>query len=200
MALIVPQAALVRIIWTLGGQPFAVNVLGCRKTGATVIDQALANTVGASIKASFTSSGLAGGAVSTTVGLANVGVRDISSAANVEFIDGGASVPGSVGDDVLPPQVAYCVTLRTARAGKSYRGRVYLPGFTKGQSTTGGTVTAAARDFAAAFLNDIRTDLPATGLSLAVVSRKNLTTELVTLAQGRDLVWDTIRGRATAGI
>ena len=197
-ALVVPQAALVRIIWSMSGQSYAVNVIGTRKTGATVIDQTTANSVGAQIKSAYTSSGLAG--LNTNIELATVGVRDISSASNVEFMDSGAAAASTGVGASLPPQVAYCVTLRTARAGKSYRGRVYLPGFGVSQLELGGTAVAAVRDNSVNFLNALRTGLPSNGLSLAIVSRKLSSTELVTSVQGRDLVWDTIRGRATAGI
>jgi hypothetical protein len=199
MALVVPQAALMRLIWSLGGSPYAVNVIGVRKTGAAVIDQALANTVGAQVKAAFSSSGHTG-SIGAQASLAQVGLRDISSPNNVEFLDGGAAVPGTDGSTLLPPQVAFVVTLRTARAGKSYRGRVYLPGFATGALAAGGLVNAGIRTSSVAFIEALRTGLPSNGLTLAVVSRKLSTTEVVTAAQGRDLVWDTIRGRATAGI
>jgi hypothetical protein len=197
--LIVPSGALVRLIWNAGSAPYAVNVIGCRKTGATVIDQALANAVGAMIKSGLNASG-ANGVMGTGISLANVGVRDISTANNVEFLDSGAAVPGGDVGKLLPPQVAQCITLRTARAGKSFRGRMYVPGYTITASDQNGAIVASTRDTTVAFVNAIRTGLPAHGLTMAIVSRANLTTELVTLVQGRDLVWDTIRGRATAGI
>lgn len=197
--LLVPGAALVRLIWTLGGTPYAVNVIGTRKTGAPVIDQGFANSVGAAIKASFTGSPLIG-QLGSAVALASVGTRDISTGNNVEFIDSAAAVAGSGAGNLLPLQVAYCITLRTAKAGKSFRGRYYQPGFEVGANLAGGTVSSGTRDAAVAFLNDVRTDLPAVGLTMAVVSRKLLTTEIVTSVQGRDLIWDTIRGRANPGI
>lgn len=198
-ALVVPQAALVRLIWHNGGTPYAVNVIGTRKTGATIIDQALANTVGATVKAAVTSSGLAA-RQAVNVSLAQVGVRDISSASNPEFIDNGAAVAGTEANPMLPPQIAFCVTLRTARAGKSYRGRCYVPGFATGDLGTNGAAATFPRDASVAFLEALRTGLPSQGLTLAIISRKNFTTEIVTACQGRDLQWDTIRGRATAGI
>jgi hypothetical protein len=199
MALVVPQAALVRLIWTLGGVPYAVNVLGVRKTGAAIIDQASANAIGGAVKGALSSSTHAAN-LSTTVALASVGTRDISSANNVEFIDTGAPVAGVGGTGLLPLQVAYCVTLRTARAGKSFRGRVYLPGFQTSANDATGHVVAGNRDVAVGFVDAIRAALPAQGVTLSIVSRKNLTTEPVTAVQGRDLIWDTIRGRAVAGI
>jgi hypothetical protein len=197
--LVVAQAALIRIVWGLQGTPYAVNVLGARKTGAAIIDQATANAVDAAIKGAFTSSGLQA-QVSTFAQINSCGVRDISSPGNAEFVGVGAAVVGTSAANLLPRQVAYCVTLRTARVGKSNRGRIYLPGFGVLQNEPGGTATAAVQTAAAAFGEAVRAALPGQGLTLSIVSRKNLTTEVVTLCQGRDLQWDTIRGRATAGI
>lgn len=199
MPLVVPQAALVRLIWSLGGSPYAVNVIGARKTGAAVVDQSLANTVGAQVKALFTSSGLAA-QISNQVTLGQVGIRDISSANNAEFLDEGGAAPGAHVANLMPPQVAYCVTLRTARAGKSFRGRVYLPGWSVSGASATGSAVSIVQSTAVAFVNGLRTGLPSNGLSLAIVSRLLSSTELVTLVQGRDLIFDTIRGRATAGI
>jgi len=198
-ALVVPGAALVRLIWTISDIPFAVNVLGTRVAGTPTFDQSFANTVGASIKGSLNGSGMLP-QLGPTVALANVGVRDIRTPSNAEFIDGGAAVPGSAAAGLLPPQVAAVVTLRTARAGKSFRGRVYLPGFAAVANDATGHIVPAVNTAATAFLESIRTSLPATGLTLCIVSRKNLSTEVVTLAMTRDTQWDTIRGRATPGI
>lgn len=197
--LVVPQAALVRLIWTQGGTQYAVNVLGARKTGAAIIDQAAANAIGAAVKGALTSSG-ALPIISNTVALATVGVRDISSPNNVEFTDSGAAVPGTAAGALMPPQVAYCVTLRTARAGKSFRGRFYFPGWAVTANAANGTAIASVQTNGVAFITNVRTALPAQGLTLAVVSRKNASTEVVTTEQGRDLLWDTIRGRSRPGI
>lgn len=197
--LVVPSAALLRLVWNMGASPYAVNVIGARKTSPAAITQSQANSLGAAVGASFTSSGLAA-QVHSGVSLTSVGIRDISAPSLPELVAAMAAVPGANAGNMLPPQIAFCVTLRTALAGRSFRGRVYLPGFTVGGNTTSGGATATVSTACLAFVNGIDSAMAANGLDLAIVSRLRSTSELVTLVQARDLTWDTIRGRATAGI
>jgi hypothetical protein len=54
-----------------------------------------------------------------------------------EYTTGFPVAGGNAGGDELPHQVAMVVTLKTAYAGRSYRGRVYLPALTEAQFTAG---------------------------------------------------------------
>lgn len=201
--LIVPNAAQLRILWANGGQLYAVNVLGV-VANAVAITQALTNTIGAAIKTAFTSSGYAG-SCSTVITLANVGLRDVRTGNAPEFIDSGAAVAGTPGTQPLPPQVALCVTLRTALAGQSFRGRVYLPGYDESVNV-GGALTGSGG--AVSFVSGIQSALQANGLNLGVLSRPapdavppraGFITP-VTAVILRDAVWDTQRRRAIPGI
>lgn len=198
--LVIPGAVLVRLVWGYGGAPTAVNVLGFRKIGGAAIDQTLANQVDAAIKAAHGTSGLKVlqfGAVE----LMSCAVRDISGPSLPEFVGSGAASAGTAPTGKqLPPQVALVVTLRTAKAGKSYRGRSYIPLWHDTALAAGGTATTAATTAAKAFIDGIDSGLTPLGLDLAVVSRKTLSHELVTLTQVRDATWDTIRKRAVPGI
>lgn len=212
-ALVITNAALVRLIWTLNGTQYAVNVMGALNTGPATFNQALANSLGAAIKSSFTSSGW-GARVSSDVALAAVGVRNIDQANQAEFVDNGVAVAGTGATDPLPPQTALVITLRTALAGPSFRGRIYLPGACEGESDTNGTCTAAAAANAASWVNTIASNMLANGLTMAVLSRpraaatipaKTITAKggfatAVNAIVNRDLVWDTQRRRAAAGI
>lgn len=203
--LIVPNAAQMRLIWASGGQLYALNVMGVVNSGSVAITQALTNTIGTAIKASFTSSAL-NSAIHTGVTLANVGLRDIRTANTAEFLDSGGPVAGAGTGDLLPPQTAFVVTLRTAQAGRSFRGRVYLPGFPEGMNQPGGTISSASTSVA--FITAIKANLQTSGLDLGVLSRPAplanppragfITT--VTSIVARDLVWDTQRRRAIPGI
>lgn len=199
-ALIIPNTVMVRLLWqTATHRP--VNVLGALKTGTVTVNQALTNTVGTAIKSAFTSSGHAA-VVGTGVSLLNVGLRDLSQANLAEFVDSGAAVPGTATGDLLPPQLALVSTLRTALAGKSYRGRVYLMGYTETSSDANGQASVAARTAATTFLNAINTALQASAMQLAVMSRPNAATgkvgfsTAVTTVQMRDAIFDTQRRRA----
>jgi hypothetical protein len=203
--LVVPGAALMRLLWTQSGVLAAVNILGVVNGGGIAITQALANTLGSSIKGSLTSSAF-GAKIGTAISLANVGIRDIRSANQPEFLDTGAAVAGTGAGDLLPPQVSFCVTLRTALAGRSYRGRVYLWGYVESQSGATGALSASAAEVA--FVTAIKSALVSSALDLGVLSRPNPTLPVpkagwvtpVTTVVARDLVFDTQRRRALPGI
>lgn len=198
-AIVIPNTVLYRIIWTLGGVAYAVNVLAGRKSSMTV-DQARADAIGAAFKSAFTTSGYAA-VVHSTVTLWNVGLRDISAPNLPEFVSNNAPQPGTqAAGKILPLQVAQVITLRTAKAGKSYRGRVFLPGFGDSALATDGSATSAATTAGKAFLDAIMTATASQGGALAVASRTTASNELVTSTQSRSSAWETIRGRAIAGI
>jgi len=59
---------------------------------------------------------------------------------------------GQAGSNFPPPQVAMRVSLQTARAGKSFRGRVYLPGLSRNSIGEDGAWTSGAVGEADAFV------------------------------------------------
>lgn len=203
--LVVANAAQLRLIWSLGGQLYAINVMGVVNTGNIAITQALTNTLGTGIKAALTSSGH-GAELHTTVALANVGLRDIRTANTAEFIDTGGATAGTSATDVLPLQTALCVTLRTALAGRSFRGRTYLCGYTEATNTAAGVKSSTTS--AVTFITNIKSNLVTVGLDLGVLSRPRVAPltpsagfiTVVTSIVARDAVWDTQRRRAIPGI
>src|SRR6185369_15804017 len=203
--LVVANAGQMRLIWALSGQLYALNVMGVVNTGSVAITQALTNTIGTAVKAAFTSSGQAA-STHTTVTLANIGLRDIRTANTAEFLDSGGAVAGTSAGDILPLQVANCVTLRTAQAGRSFRGRVYLPGYSEAFNAVLGVISGAATGVA--FVTAIKAALVASSLDLGVLSRPapqlpvprvGFITVLTSIVS-RDSVWDTQRRRAIPGI
>lgn len=205
--LVVTNAAQLRLIWALGGQLYALNVLGVVNAGSVAITQALTNTIGAAIKASFTSTNH-NTSISTTVTLANVGLRDLRTANTAEFLDTGGAVAGTNATELLPPQTSLVITLRTAQAGRSFRGRVYLPGFTEGANTVGGVAAPSGLPLAVNFVAAIQTALVNNALNLGVLSRPRVAPLVpsagfvtpVTAIVCRDAIWDTQRRRAIPGI
>lgn len=202
--LVVANAAQLRLIWGVGGQLYALNVLGV-VANAVPITQALTNTLGTAIKGSLASSGHASN-LHTTVTLANIGLRDIRTPNQFEFLDTGGPTAGTGTGDLLPPQIALCITLRTAQAGASYRGRIYLPGFAEALNTAGGTAIGTA--VAIAWVAAIQSALVAQSMNLGVLSRPDAERvppkvgwiTPVTAIVCRDAVWDTQRRRAVPGI
>lgn len=60
---------------------------------------------------------------------------------------------GLIVSDILPPQTALLLSLRTNVAGPRGRGRIYLPFWNEGQSDVNGIPTAGALAFATAWSN-----------------------------------------------
>jgi len=199
MPLIVSQGCLVRLVWTLNGTPAAVNVLGIKRGTGVAVDQAFADAVGLFIKGAFTASGM-DDKVSTAVALASVGVRDINTPSQPEILDTNAASPGTAVGSLLPPQVALCITLRTALAGKEYRGRFYQFGWTATSLTPTGSCVPADAEVCRAWINQIRTTLATNSLPLQVISRKLNVGNAVSSVVLRDPIFDTIRKRAVPGI
>jgi hypothetical protein len=222
--LVVPGAMQVRLIWSLPGGTIGLNVLGAIKQAA-IPGQALADSLGAGIKTAFTASGWAPH-VSEQIALQTVGVRDISTASQLEYLDTGAPVPGTAVDDPLPGEVALVITLRTAKAGQSGRGRVYLLGLTEVANLASGQADPGIAVFGVNFIQSVIGAFQTSGLRMAVISRPSLLTTIttdVTLPDGshsttvkiekargggftevigvelRNSVWDSQRRRQLAG-
>lgn len=147
----------------------AINVMGMTPSGTVTVNQALAETIGAMVKSAWTAQ--LGPHMNTSNQLVRVGIRDLRIANLPEFRDTGAPVSGTGGvSEALPAYVALVVTLRTAKAGKSFRGRVYLPGWSESENVAGGVSSGASGIAAVAFINAIGTGLQSSALKLAVLS------------------------------
>lgn len=165
---VVPNAIQVRLIWLVGGE-ICINVLNFSATAAVVVNAAFANLVGGHIRAAFTAQWASHCATTTT--LSKVGVRDLRVPNMPEFQDTAAASAGIGTSDGLPSTNAVCVTLRTAKAGRSFRGRVYVPGAAEVENTAGGVQSTATGTAAAAFINAIITNLQPDNLTMAVMSK-----------------------------
>lgn len=222
--LVVSNAALVTLQWTYGTVS-AVNVLGAVVGASTQINQALANSLDTAIKSSFTSSGLAARCATATT-LAKVKIKDIRSPDLPEFIGAGAATAGTGVGDMLPRGNALVVTLRTAKSGKSFRGRVYLGGFTEAENDAAGGVGSALQTASTAFITAVSNNFGTNGLTLGVLSRPAEATSVsrtvthgdgttstevhsrparggaitaVTLVELRNATWDSQRRRSAPG-
>jgi hypothetical protein len=194
-ALVIPASVQVRLHWQLNGVD-AFNVLGGAVAGGFANSQAIANALGAAILGHYTSSGLAA-LCATTTSLISAGVRDIRVGNQPEFVSVAAAVPGTGAGNPLPNELAAVVTLRTALAGKSYRGRVYLAGFNVAQNDAAGRIVAALNAAMVTFVTNVQTDMAAQGITLAVLSRVHNVATPVTGITTLDTLWDSQRRRKT---
>lgn len=177
-ALHVPDAALINLAWFHAPARTWINVIGARAAPTTTINQALANTLSTAIMSAFTTNFAVH--VGSTALLSYVAIRDIRQPNLPRFIGTAASVPGTATGDMLPGTTSLVMSLRTAKAGQSFRGRVYLGGFTEAANDASGSALAAVGTAGVAFINAISTAFSANGLTLAVVSRPSERVEVVT--------------------
>lgn len=80
--------------------------------------------------------------------------------------------PGLLTSETLPNNSALCYTKRTTRAGRSYRGRLYLAGLTEAQ-VNGNFLAAGIAAVIGNIMNFVASDMETSGFDLVVVSRRN---------------------------
>lgn len=198
-SLVINNTVQVRLIWQQGSIDSAVNVLhGIKDDPLGTIDQARADGVATNICNAMLTRPR--GNINQNWRLVRVGIRDLDQPNNPEFV----GVPttaysGTSVAELLPLNVAACVTLRTAKAGASYRGRVYLSGWTEGSSNQGVMSTTAVSD-ATAIVDGMHEGLDASGFTMSVASRVLGVSTPITSWVCRDQRWDTQRRRIIPGI
>jgi hypothetical protein len=173
---VIPNCVQVRLLYLNNGA-LAINVLNAVVTGSVTVNQALANSLGSAIKSAFTTN--VGTHYNTSFVLVRVGVRDMRGENLPEFLDTNAVAAGTGIADALPLSTAMALTLRTAKSGKSFRGRIYLPGMTEAENTPGGGIDAAASAAGVAFVAGVQAAMTGQGLQLGVASRAAELTTIV---------------------
>jgi hypothetical protein len=169
-ALVIANTVLLRVMWSGGGRSWQQVFAARGNPGLPVVDQGLADALSTAWGAQMSASGLLP-LLSTGVTFTGLAVRDISAANKAEFISAAGEMAGTGLGDLLPLSVAACVTLRTAGAGKSFRGRTYFSGFIESENDASGRQAAAVNTAVVSLLNNFNTQLGAHTLALAVASR-----------------------------
>ena len=193
----------ITITWALAGTDWAVNQLHALIPSQDTVDATLAAAWASDIEAAHVNSGLQA-LQPTSVSLSRVDVRDLREPALPAFSAPMTSA-GLSEAELLPRGTALVVTKRTNRAGPSFRGRIYIPGFSEEANETGGRATSSATSAALAFVEALMDAASARGHTLAVASLiKNGTWDpsasAITSVEVRDTVWDGIRGRRFNGV
>jgi hypothetical protein len=165
---IVPNGVQVKLQW-LNGTETTLNILGATTIGIPVVNQAMADALDTSIKAALSSSGL-GSRLATVVQLIRVSVRSVHSGNLVEYLGSGGPVAGTGTGDAIPRGVAAIVTLRTDRAGKSYRGRQFVTGYVESLALPGNLLDPDAATDTEEFYNAVKAAMSGNGLTMAVLS------------------------------
>lgn len=198
MAIIITGTYEIRIVWALSGTDWALNVLHAQLPGGESVNAGLAAAWATDLNALHDSSGLAA-LQPATISIDRVGVRDLRTA-NQPLHEADVSSAGTGAGDLLVRAASIVVTMRTNLAGRSFRGRSYVPGFNEAQNGADGTIAPAASAAAAAWIAGIRTAATARGHTLAVASVKLGISTPVTSQLVRDNVWDVQRRRGYNGI
>ncbi len=198
-SLVVPNTVEVKWIWQFNTVDYAINVLHYILPTIFAVNQAAANAYAADVGGNFTSMGWAGD-VADDVKFQRITLRDLRTA-NQPEISANVNVSGTSSTDPLPLATSACITLRTALAGRSFRGRVYLPGAAESANASTGTIGVTAGAHAAAFVTEmIEVGITSGAWTLGVCSRKLQTILAVNSATLRDNVWDVQRRRNVPGI
>jgi len=147
----------------------------------------------------------------TTTSFLGVTLRDVN-VANQPLVPNTVAGPaGSSASPALPNEVALAVTLRTAKSGRQFRGRAYIPGFATNALGAGNVAAAAAVTAVNAWAQTWRTVFSGQGLTLVlglkaragytspitgrVFPARAATHEPVTVLTVKDNHWDSQRRR-----
>jgi hypothetical protein len=160
----------VRIIFTIAGRTFSNVVHGMSPSGQGATD-ANAQALMSGFSTQFTSSGWAG-FVHPTVDLFQVGLKSLHTANQVEHFSTGAGVPGSAAGAGAPMSAALVVTLRTANAGRAFRGRVYLGGMADTALQNMLDTSTAANTAAAAFVTGMMATMQSATMPMGIAQRQ----------------------------
>jgi hypothetical protein len=166
-AVVIPNCIQVRLIWTLPNGKTVYNVLHGSVAGGFTATATIAENVFTAIKAAAGWTSLRAN-LSTGVSLAGVDLRDLRSANQPLVASSSAAAAGTGAGTALPPGDALVVTLRTAGAGRGFRGRVFLPGFDSTAMAAGGVAAAGTVTNATSFVTAVQTALSGQSITLAI--------------------------------
>jgi hypothetical protein len=206
---VIPGCVQVQLVWAQPNGRQALNVLHAAVSGGFATSVSIANAVHTALTTGGAWTALAGW-LSTAGSFAGVRLLDLR-AANLAPVDStNAAVPGTSGDDPLPPSAALVVTERTAHAGAGFRGRFFIPNWTDAATATGGVADAGAVSALQAWALTVPTAFAASSMGLAIAQparaaytgtsgtahpARAATTQLVTEVIVRNALWDNQRRR-----
>lgn len=118
---------------------------------------------------------------STAVGIDRITTGEITELTGQQqaLRESNVAITGDVVGTALPPEVALVVSLRTALANRSGRGRFYLPQMTQNASNDDGTLSGTAQNAIVAALDFAWGNSNAAGELPVVYSRTNRNTQAI---------------------
>lgn len=166
-ATLIPNTIQVRLIWSLPNGKTVYNVMHGSVAGGFAATSTVAEAIFAAVKASAGWTAWRA-RLNTGVSLTGVDLRDMRTANQPLAASTGAAAAGTGVGTALPPGDALVVTLRTALAGRGFRGRVYLPGLDSTALAAGGVAAAGTVTDATSFVTAVQTALTGQSVTLAI--------------------------------
>jgi hypothetical protein len=167
--IVIPSCIEVKLHWSDTFGLFS-NVLHGNLTAVGPINPALAETLFSALKANVATVTWLGD-LATTISFTGVSVKDIRAANNPEFPSSSLAAPGTAVGPAVAINSALVVTLRSAQAGRAFRGRVYLAGLTATALASARQWTTGAGANAVAFVEGIQAVLTANSIPLVIAQR-----------------------------
>jgi hypothetical protein len=206
----------VSVVYTLPNGKLARNNTHARVQPAFQATTGVANPLMNALVTAWNAVGGLGSQCPATTTLTRVELRDLREA-NLPLVESTVTaVPGTDTGIALASQLAFVITLRTAKSGRAFRGRVYIPGFAVVAQAAGTMATQACADACHAFVVALQAaenaqlmtmgvaqpqrdayNSPVTG---APIPARDATIQDVTGIVIRDLFFDTQRRRSGANL
>lgn len=167
--IVIPNCIEVKLHWSDSLGLFS-NVLHGNLTAVGPINPALAETLFSAFKAN-TGTVVWLADLAATMSFTGVSVKDLRAANNPEFPSSGASAPGAAVGAAASVNNALVVTLRSAQAGRGFRGRVYLGGLTQASLASARQWSGAAGANAVGFIEGVRSVLSANSIPMVIAQK-----------------------------
>jgi hypothetical protein len=199
----------IRVLWhqSTHGRPQLIVTHG-QYTTAGPLNPNIAETIWSQFKTLMGAGPMVNFA--TTFAFTGVGVIDLRSPNNPEISSTSAAFPGTATGPATPDQVSCVVTLRTALAGRSFRGRMFIFGWEAALLAADGLIPDVIANTAVATATNMQGAIAAAGAQLAIRSpalperpskpggtlpAKAFAITPVSTILVRDRIWDTNRRR-----
>lgn len=140
---IIPSTAQIVIYWGLTNGSVGHNVMYQQYSGPFAATVTQANSIKAALVAGATWTALAAH-LAVGASIQKVSIRNVAIPNEPLIESNSAATPGTSSGTALPDETAACITLRTAKAGVAFRGRVFIPGWATTALGTGGVIAPAA--------------------------------------------------------
>lgn len=166
---VIPNTIQIAMHWAEAGRSFK-NILHGTAPTTGALDPALANTLHTAFATALTSSGLLPH-LAAALQFSQVSIKDLRTANLSEHFSTGAPVAGSGTGTALPMNCCAVVTLRTAQAGKAFRGRVYIGGLDETAVSDPRTIAGGTDSALVAFVDGVRAAMTSNGVPMVIAQR-----------------------------